>query len=521
MGDTPSADKPLTDRLLRSWTRCRRRAWLDRHGDQNLRVYTAHRTLQLDDQQRSFVALLPRKPGHGLAACERGDVGVVGLRLRGRTAEGYGIEAHPALLQRQPGRSRWGDYVYRPVLARQGRRLTREHRLQLALSARLLAHLQQAPVVDGLALAGAGRYLDKEKVALGENLQRQLDEALRRLAADLERTEPPPLASDRRKCSLCSWRGVCSAEARRVGHLSEVSGIGAKRREMLLELGIDGLNALADADPQRLAEQLQRFGEQHGAVAAPLVAQARAQRDGHAEPLADSPALPELIKAPGVLLYDIESDPDARDDFLHGFVCLPRDPDGRWALERTTYHPLLMLQEHGEARCWQRIRRFLSSFEGWPVLHYGETESLALCKLAQRQGVSDVDRDALRCRLVDVHDRLRSHWRLPLNSYGLKTVADWLGFSWSQAGVDGARALLWWRQWRGTGPSDRGHVQALRWIFLYNRDDGLATWTVAAWMLAAGSSSQSRVGGSQKALGRAMETSTPRSPACSVSASSA
>ena len=139
MGDTPAADKPLTDRLLRSWSRCRRRAWLDRHGDQSGRVYTAHRTLQLDDQQRSFVALLPRKPGHGLAACERGDVGVVGLRLRGRTAEGQSLEAHPALLQRQPGRSRWGDYVYRPVLARQGRRLTREHRLQLALSARLLA----------------------------------------------------------------------------------------------------------------------------------------------------------------------------------------------------------------------------------------------------------------------------------------------------------------------------------------------------------------------------------------------
>ena len=111
MGDTPSVDKPLTDRLLRSWSRCRRRAWLDRHGDQGKRVYTAHRTLQLDDQQRSFVALLPHKPGHGLAACERGEVGVVGLRLRGRTTEGHSIEAHPALLQRQPGRSRWGDYM--------------------------------------------------------------------------------------------------------------------------------------------------------------------------------------------------------------------------------------------------------------------------------------------------------------------------------------------------------------------------------------------------------------------------
>ncbi|CAI8348160.1 MAG: Uncharacterised protein [Cyanobium sp. ARS6] len=407
------------------------------------------------------------------------------------------------------------------MLARQGRRLTREHRLQLALSARLLAGVQQAPVTDGLALSGAGRYLEKDKVALGENLQRQLDEALRRLAIDLERTDPPPLASDRRKCSLCSWRGVCNAEARRVGHLSEVSGIGAKRREMLLELGIDGLNALADADPERLAEQLQQFGDQHGAVAAPLVAQARAQRNGQAEALTDSAALPELINAPGVLLYDIESDPDARDDFLHGFVCLPRDSDGRWDPQRATYHPLLMLQEQGEARCWKRIKRFLKRYEGWPVLHYGETESLALCKMAKRQGVSDVERHALRCRLVDVHARVRSHWRLPLNSYGLKTVADWLGFGWSQAGVDGARALLWWRQWRGTGPRDRGHDQALRWIFAYNRDDGLATWTVAAWMLAEDNRSQARVGGSQKALGRQMETSTPLFPACNVSASSA
>lgn len=521
MGDTPSADKPLTDRLLRSWTRCRRRAWLDRHGDPADRLYTAHRTLQLDDQQRSFVALLPQKPGHGLAACERGESGVVGLRLRGCTADGRIIEAHPPLLQRQPGHSRWGDHIYRPVLARQGRRLTREHRLQLALSARLLTHLQNASVKTGLAVAGAGRGLEKETVTIGDSLQRQLDEALSKLAADLERITPPPLAADRRKCTLCSWRGVCNAEARRVGHLSEVSGIGAKRREMLLELGIDGLAALANADPQRLAEQLQRFGEQHGAVAAPLVAQARAQRDGHVQALDPTPALPELIDAPGVLLYDIESDPDARDDFLHGFVSLPRDPDGRWALERASYHPLLVLQEHGEARCWQRLNRFLTHYAGWPVLHYGETECLALCRMAKRQGLHDSDLQTLRCRLVDVHARLRRHWRLPLNSYGLKRVADWLGFRWSQKGVDGARALLWWRQWRGDGPQHRGQIQLLQRIFVYNRDDGLATWTVAAWMLAATSSAQLGVGGAQNASGRLSEMVTSSLPACSALASRA
>lgn len=483
MGDTPFADKPLTDRLLRSWVRCRRRAWLDVHADPGGRVYTAHRTLQLDDQQRSFVALLPQKPAAGQSGLEAGAPGVVGVRLKGEGPDGRRLEAHPPLLQRVPGQSRWGPFAYRPVLARQGRRLTREHRLPLAMAGRLLAALQQASVPDALAVAGAGRRLEKERLPLNAALQTQLDEALLKLAADLRREQPPALAADRRKCILCSWRGECNAVAAAEGHLSEVSGIGAKRREMLQELGVRGLRQLAGADPTHLATQLARYGEQHAAVASPLVAQALAQRDGRVERLEASVALPELMAAPGVLLYDIESDPDARDDFLHGFVCLPRDDQGGWDLSQARYHPFLVLQEHGERRCWQRLRGLLARYADWPVLHYGETESLALCRMAQRQGSGARERERLKRRLVDVHARIRSHWRLPLNSYGLKSVAAWRGFEWRQRSVDGARALLWWRQWRGSGASDRGHQQTLRWIFTYNEDDCLATWAVAAWLL--------------------------------------
>jgi uncharacterized protein len=227
------------------------------------------------------------------------------------------------------------------VIARQGRRLTREHRLQLALAGRLLAELQGGPVPDGLAVAGSGRRLERERLPLGNSLNRQLDEALLRLSADLTRTDPPALAADRRKCTLCSWRGLCNDVASQEGHLSEVSGIGAKRREMLQEIGVDSLQALAAANPKDLAGQLKRFGEQHAAMAAPLVAQARVQRDGAVERLDALPALPELRHAPGVLLYDIESDPDARDDFLHGFVRLPKKGGQSWDLTRATYHPLL------------------------------------------------------------------------------------------------------------------------------------------------------------------------------------
>ena len=497
MGDTPPAANVLTDRLLRSWLRCRRKAWLDRRGDPAQRRWTAHRNLLLDDQQRCFVALLPDKPAHGAAGCAAGAAGVVGLRLKGHGPSGERLEAHPPLLRRVSGRSRWGDFSYQPVLARQGRRMTREHQLPLALMALLLEQEQQSPVRDALVVGGGGRRPAQDRVGLSAGVRKQLGEALRKLGTDLDRSEPPPLAADRRKCTLCSWRGLCNAEAAAEGHLSEVSGIGAKRRDMLQELGVRGLGDLAAADPDRLAAQMERFGEQHGEVARSLVAQARCQRDGQPELLQDSPALPELINAPGVLLYDIESDPDARHDFLHGFWRLPRAADGSWDLDAARYQPLLVLAEHGEQRCWQRLDRYLRRHGSWPVLHYGETESLALRRMAERQGVAEPQVNQLRSRLVDVHARVRSHWRLPLNSYGLKAVAAWQGFRWSQTGVDGAHALLWWRQWQGDGPTRRGSTHALNWIFTYNRDDCRATWAVADWLSRqSGMPPQSTEGGS-------------------------
>jgi len=492
----------LTDRLLRSWLRCKRRAWLDRHGPLQRRQWSAHRALALDEQQRSFQNLLPTRPGHGEAACREGAAGVMGLRLHGRGGADLELQAHPSLLQRLPGQSRWGDYAYRPVLARQGRRLTREHRLQLALWGRLLAEHQQSPVPEALVVAGGDRRLERETLQLTAGLQRQLDESLERLAQDLTRTEPPPLVNDRKKCTLCSWRTLCDATAAAEGHLSEVSGVGGKRRDLLLELGVRSLAELATAEPEQLADALAVHGEQHREVAAQLVAQAQVQAggeprrrsaDGTPAPLgaAWSAALPELAKAPGVLLYDIESDPDARDDFLHGFLRLERDAEGRWPAGPLPlggpgaghYQPVLALYEHGEARLWQRLARLLAAYPDWPVLHYGETESVGLLRLAERQGADEAERARLRARLIDVHQRLRRHWLLPVNSYGLKAVAGWRGFRWSQSGVDGARCLLWWRQWRQGGRQPRrGRLQLGR-IFLYNRDDCRATWMVAHWLL--------------------------------------
>ncbi|MFM1798252.1 MAG: hypothetical protein RLZZ117_530 [Cyanobacteriota bacterium] len=495
---------PLTDGLLRGWLRCRRRAWLDRHGPEERRRWNAHRALALQDQLLRFQQLLREEPpGRGVEACQRGARAVTGLRLRGQTATGQALEAHPPLLQRVHGSSRFGGHAYRPVLARLGRRTTREHRLLLTLWARLLARHQQAPVPQALLLASNGSRLAQERLSLTPALESQLDDSLARLEEDLRRSQPPPLTNDRKKCTLCGWRSLCDQEAAREGHLSEVSGVGSKRRELLVQAGVTSLADLAASDPEQLAQALEIHGDQHRDSVPQLVAQARVQARGQAERLLAGDGLPELRQAPGVLIYDIESDPDAADNFLHGFLCLPRPAAGSWPEAPGggtpfpgRYRPLLALAEHGEARLWRRLSALLARHPDWPVLHYGETEKIQLLRLAERQGVGEAERAALQRRLVDVHLRLRRHWLLPVNSYGLKAVASWLGFRWSQPGVDGGRCLFWWRlwrQWRGTPPlpgcPPRGR-QELERIFRYNQDDGLATWAVTHWLLRSSTSGE-------------------------------
>ena len=476
----PSSEPPLSDRLLRSWLRCRRKGWLDRHGNSADRQWNPHRALQLADREVRLQALvsLPLEKATGMAALQAGAPEVRLLLLRRGSLRG-----RPTLLLRTSESSLLGGFSYQPALLQPGRHGTREHRLTLSYWSLLLEPLLGECPSQGLLINPRGQ---RERVRLGGNLPRQRDQALTRLQQDLRRREPPPLTQDRRKCALCSWRAGCDAVAEDQGELSQVSGIGAKRQEMLQELGIADRAALAASAPAWLVQQLEEQGEQRPELALELIAQARVQESGMAEALADEPAdpLPELQRAQGVLLYDIESDPDARDDFLHGFVPLRRCSDGRFEpAETARYLPLLALKDHGEARLWQRLQRLLAAHPGWPVLHYGETEVIALRRLAERQG------DEPPQGLIDLHRRVRQHWRLPVSSYGLKAVASWRGFHWSQPAAEGARCVLWWRQWRA---QRQRHL--LQEIFRYNRDDCLATWAVAQWLsnsAASGSESSS------------------------------
>ena len=479
----------ISDRLLRSWLLCPRKAWQDLHGDPAQRAWHPQRAIRLGQEQRCLSRYGARRGlamARGTAEAFRGAVAIRGLRLLAR-GEHLQLRGRVPLLLRRDAESRLGPWSYVPLLVRTGRFMNREQRLCLAFLGRLLRGFQGDCPPYGLMLSTGG---DCQQVSL-DPLQPQLDELLAEMATGLSQPHAPDLIAERKRCAICCWRRPCNAHAASSGHLGEVSGIGAGRRQQLIRLQIPTIAELAQSDPAWLGQALAQQGHpsqanHHNALAAALVLQARSQRSqrpqrrpGSGDCSVPTSLTARLHQAPGVLFYDIEADPDARENYLHGFLILPR-PDRDLTGGSPRYHPILCVpRTQGKVDHWQRIHGFLSRFPGWPLLHYGETERIELLRLARRAGASAAAREELDRRFIDIHNLVRQQWVLPLGSYGLKSVATWLGFRWRHANAEGARAVLWWRHWRR-----HGHRHDLRRILEYNQDDCQATRVVAAWLVA-------------------------------------
>ncbi len=483
MSIPPIESKVITDRLLSSWIRCKRKAWLDVYENKERKIWLAHRSLQLDHQYKSLKAFSCTKPGYGIKGCLKGEENVVGIRLKTSNFFNHHIEAHPLILHKTKGNSCFGNFKYQPVIVRQGRRITRNHRLSLALWGHLLEQFQQSSIDEGLAISLTKNGLEIDKVFLSKKLHQQLLNSINKLIIDLDKKDPPSLTSDRKKCVLCPWNKVCNKKALEEGHLSEINGIGSKRQEILQSIGINNVTELAKAKSIFLSDKLDTFGGKNDMLSHQLINQAKVQLSSIPKRINTNPVLPELSNVPGVIIYDIESDPDANHDFLHGFISIRKTGIRNWDVDNFNYNNILTISNKDEKDTLFEIHKQFNNFNSWPILHYGETEYLSFQKMAKRHGMTDLELNSIQNRFVDVHERVRKHWLLPVNSYGLKGVAQWLGFKWDQKNVDGAQALLWWRQWRSTQNNSIVHKANLKKLLRYNQDDCIATWVIAQWLL--------------------------------------
>ena len=481
----PQYDSSISDLSLKSWIRCKRKAWLDNFGNQRKRKWSAHDALQANQEKRSLKAITEQTSNlkEGINSCSNGSLWVLGFKLEGLTPNGQRIEGTPLLLKKIKGESRWGNFSYIPVIVKKGKYITKEHRLLLAIYGYLLDELQGSKNLRGLIISQGVNQLEKQEIVINQKYLIQLFINLEKLSESLSLNKVPPLTKDRKKCNICAWKDYCKEEAKKDGDLNIVNGIGMKRKEDFISIGINNIAELAESSPEEINQKLDISDERNKRVAYQLVNQAKSQISGKVNRINLSKSIPEITSSTGVLIYDIESDPDEKLDFLHGFLRINRLNNNELDLANAIYEPIFTMSQNQEEVSWEQIKNKLIKFKDWPILHYGETEIVSLIRMAKYYKASRSYINIINRNLVDVHSRIRKNWLFPVESYGLKTVANSINFNWTQENAEGSKALLLWREWNDLDTREKSTSTKLKWILDYNKDDCLATFHVARWLL--------------------------------------
>ena len=460
---------------LKSFIRCKRKAWLDFKGNKSYEVWSPHKAIDKINQYQIFSELCNGEIYTGLKACERGSQGVIGLKIKGNFFQNINAEIHPQLLVKTKGTSKWGSYKYLPAVYRLGHKTTKEHLFDLTFSAILLGNFQESKIEKGLLISSSGNKINVEEVYLNKKLIKKVLNVLLSLHESLEGFIPE-ITQDRKKCTICSWQNFCDKEAKENGYLTDIDGIGSKTASLLKKSGISNTQKLASYNEKELGDQLSIFNEQKYEKASKFIQQAQAYIYGEPFYIGNNNDSYDLLEktASGFYIFDIESNPDYKHDFLYGFLKVNNLFQKK---EELIYEPILNLKNNKE-ESYRQIIKILFSHNEWPVLHYGETEKIAIINIAKNLNFSFEEIDSLTSRFIDLHTLIRKSWILPLKNYGLKTVSNWLGFEWAQKNVSGSKALYWWIQYQITE-----NEIFLKKIIQYNKDDCLATLKIAEYLI--------------------------------------
>lgn len=476
--------------LLLQYQRCKRRPYLDTHGDKSQRDEANELLLKLQQDKIAYqLGVLSKvtyhQPNYPRFNWQAGHAATLELMQQGveyirhgvlllnynewtdkvGEYQQYTLLSSPDLLAKQPGKSRFGDWIYVTASLELGKRPKQEYQVVAAFHTQILATLQQ------VAPQTAWLLLRTKDTAYPVDLSKwtpQMQEILAELIQALEFFEAPEVFIARQKCNLCHWYSQCYAIAQSQKHLSLLPGVTPIRYSQLQALSITTVESLANTSP-RVLENLLGFD---GQVAPKLIVQAQSVLENRPLILPNPPPIEDIIfTAPIEIYFDIEAQPDLNLNYLLGVLVVDR--------QTNTEHFYSFLAENPEAEklIWQQFLDLVGQYPQAPIYHFCVYEFDTVKRLAKLYDTPYSSVLPLLNRFVDVYEQLIQSVALPVESYALKAIARWLGFEWRNPEASGAKCIYWYDQWLETG--DRTLLEIIQ---QYNEDDCRATRNVKDWL---------------------------------------
>src|SRR5438046_1852529 len=344
------------------------------------------------------------------------------------------------------GRGRTVQFV--PIRFVFRNKLNRDDRLLLAFDARVLSEAVRRGVGLGKIVHGENYATLKVKTSALASDVRKLTDKIGTLLAS---PSPPDLVLNRH-CAECEFQNRCRQKAIEKDDLSLLSGMTEKERTNFHSKGILTITHLSYTfrprrRPQGLRDQRERY---HHSLKALAIREKKIHIVGSPE-----------MKIEGTPVYvDVEGLPDRDFYYLIGIRIKAGDS--------VVHHSLWADNPSDEGSIWREFLSILIEVENPVLIHYGSFETVFLKRMRQRYGAPP--NGSLAAKALESPINLLSvifgQIYFPTYSNGLKDIAGWLGFKWSDQDVSGVQSIRWRDTWEQTKAS-----LAKEKLIAYNLED--------------------------------------------------
>jgi predicted RecB family nuclease len=363
-------------------------------------------------------------------------------------ARSKNLESSIHVLERIPSGGRGGSVQLIPSRFTFYNKLTRDDKLLLAFDALVLSEMLSLEVSLGRIIHGDNHCTLKVKTTA---LTREVRKLIVKLDTVLSSHSPPDLVL-KRHCGECEFQAQCRKRAIEQDDLSLLAGMTEKERKKYNSKGIFTVTQLSYTfrprrRPKRLAAKREKY---HHSLKALAIRENKIHVVGNPE-----------TKFEGTPVFlDVEGLPDR--DFYYLIGVRFKATDG------VVQHSLWADSLADEERLWTDFLCLLSEIENPVLLHYGSYEKAFLKRMCDRYGnpVQGSTQDKVIKSSVNLLSLVFAQIYFPTYSNGLKDVARFLGFRWSEPDASGVQSISWRHEW------DKTRAPSLRQkLITYNRED--------------------------------------------------
>jgi len=342
-----------------------------------------------------------------------------------------------------------------PILISPFEKVQKSDKLFIALQAYFLRQsfnlkIEKAEIIFG-------KQPQKTKIILNK-----FTKELKKLVAVIEqigRTEIPPVFHKNTHCQLCEFNPICDEKLKERDDLSLLGNLKPKEIEQKNNRGIFSVKQLSYTfRPKKNPYRKRKFLPELKALAI------REQK-------VFIQKLPELERKETEIFFDIEGIPDQNFYYLIGIIVKKENTETEYSFwaNNDTHQQEIFIQ----------FIEFLDTYDDYILYHYGSYEIQALNRISKK--LSKLYQDKMKKILeksFNILTLISNDIYIPTYTNGLKDIAKYLGFNWSNEKASGLQSIIWRYEWE-ISPK----TELKKNLITYNIEDCRALMLVQNWLV--------------------------------------